>query len=531
MFNFDQIFPLNNLTRNESLLTNFEEATILGNLGLPHKTIEELSKKRKCNAIKSDISTGQINGQIVKFTSSSPSSPVEHSNSTSESDNFLPPLKRSKGNKEKKRYRRIAAQIEREFVCFVDGCSKAYGTEGALKMHIRLKHPDVSIPARDELYMRCQAAKASLQDLHIGVGLPWAVTAERLMAITPLTDSKTFPDNYTIPLQVVKLGAWQKSSQSNWNIVGTFSFVEHKFMWKFSSDKLLLKIEIPFSSVEGIAIEKLPDGSIALGLAVNDRPIFSRLIMGEGLNKPSMWAPCADFTGGCALSAKLHCLLFSKDRFPPALHAHFLRDSSTRGFLQRTLPISEQPEFLLFTLESCSTVTHSDSSLVSVGGTPISSNSSDLSSSISPSSLSPSSLEEEGSPMKKFATNALSFSNSLSSFPFSEMNPANFSECAIFHRKLILSFPLNQSIALNCCQANLILKQLLNPYVCSCGFVYFYSFCTKRVVRSDNWVHCTECNKCTFINSEHCVECGACVQDVCVQCMKWDSLVQEFSYP
>ncbi len=44
----------------------------------------------------------------------------------------------------KKRKRRVAAEIERKYKCKVaPNCTKAYGSEGALKMHIKLKHPEV----------------------------------------------------------------------------------------------------------------------------------------------------------------------------------------------------------------------------------------------------------------------------------------------------------------------------------------------------------------------------------------------------
>lgn len=46
--------------------------------------------------------------------------------------------------KGKKRHRRTAGEIERKHVCKAVTCGKAYGSEGALKMHIRLKHPDLA---------------------------------------------------------------------------------------------------------------------------------------------------------------------------------------------------------------------------------------------------------------------------------------------------------------------------------------------------------------------------------------------------
>eukprot|EP01133_Synstelium_polycarpum_P018138 gene18138-21681_t len=46
----------------------------------------------------------------------------------------------------KKRHRRTASEIDRSFKCYLLSCNKSYGTEGALKMHIKLKHPGAKIP-------------------------------------------------------------------------------------------------------------------------------------------------------------------------------------------------------------------------------------------------------------------------------------------------------------------------------------------------------------------------------------------------
>mmetsp|Transcript_28440 Transcript_28440/g.32892 ORF Transcript_28440/g.32892 Transcript_28440/m.32892 type:complete len:180 (-) Transcript_28440:51-590(-) len=43
----------------------------------------------------------------------------------------------------KKRARRTASEIERNFVCPAGNCGKSYGSEGALLQHVRLKHPDM----------------------------------------------------------------------------------------------------------------------------------------------------------------------------------------------------------------------------------------------------------------------------------------------------------------------------------------------------------------------------------------------------
>lgn len=40
----------------------------------------------------------------------------------------------------KKHFRRCTDQISKDFPCPYEGCSKAYGAEGSLNLHIKLKH-------------------------------------------------------------------------------------------------------------------------------------------------------------------------------------------------------------------------------------------------------------------------------------------------------------------------------------------------------------------------------------------------------
>jgi hypothetical protein len=42
----------------------------------------------------------------------------------------------------KRRYRRRANQISRSYVCAITTCRKAYGSEGSLNQHMKIKHPE-----------------------------------------------------------------------------------------------------------------------------------------------------------------------------------------------------------------------------------------------------------------------------------------------------------------------------------------------------------------------------------------------------
>eukprot|EP00644_Phytophthora_capsici_P014801 jgi/Phyca11/19878/fgenesh1_pg.PHYCAscaffold_53_\ len=44
----------------------------------------------------------------------------------------------------KKRRRRSAAEIDRKFKCLVADCPKAYGSEGSLIHHQKIKHPELA---------------------------------------------------------------------------------------------------------------------------------------------------------------------------------------------------------------------------------------------------------------------------------------------------------------------------------------------------------------------------------------------------
>jgi len=48
-----------------------------------------------------------------------------------------------------KKRRRKRDEIERSFKCPINGCTKSYGSEGALKTHVKLKHSVDSLPANN----------------------------------------------------------------------------------------------------------------------------------------------------------------------------------------------------------------------------------------------------------------------------------------------------------------------------------------------------------------------------------------------
>jgi len=58
----------------------------------------------------------------------------------------------------KKRYRRKASQIDRLYKCQESHCNRSYGTEGALKMHIKIKHPSAKYDTKYQLQAKYVAS-------------------------------------------------------------------------------------------------------------------------------------------------------------------------------------------------------------------------------------------------------------------------------------------------------------------------------------------------------------------------------------
>eukprot|EP01125_Pyxidicula_operculata_P004349 TRINITY_DN1663_c0_g1_i1.p1 TRINITY_DN1663_c0_g1~~TRINITY_DN1663_c0_g1_i1.p1 ORF type:complete len:404 (+),score=113.38 TRINITY_DN1663_c0_g1_i1:81-1292(+) len=124
------------------------------------------------------------------------------------------------------RKRRKAAQIERIFNCREDVCNRSYGTEGALKKHIQLKHPHINY---DEKYVsvsvgRKRSASSSDYDVDVdvddeesGVSLP--PKKQRKTSKRRESSSASLSKAETSPQSITNDGNSQKSEEesSEWN--------------------------------------------------------------------------------------------------------------------------------------------------------------------------------------------------------------------------------------------------------------------------------------------------------------------------
>jgi len=98
------------------------------------------------------------------------------------------------------RKRRKAAQIERLYKCQEKYCYRSYGTEGALKMHIKLKHPSVTYNENYQLQARNAAmvSESMLEEFDDEVSEEEQPQSQPLMK-RQLTRSNSLPATNLMP--------------------------------------------------------------------------------------------------------------------------------------------------------------------------------------------------------------------------------------------------------------------------------------------------------------------------------------------
>jgi hypothetical protein len=78
---------------------------------------------------------------------------------------------------------------------------------------------------------------------------------------------------------------------------------------------------------------------------------------------------------------------------------------------------------------------------------------------------------------------------------------------------------LQEKYELPCGCEEAALKDLVNEYECSdCGEAYFYSFCWKDVVQTNDSWHCKPCKTCRDWREWHCKSCNACTYGASLPC-------------
>jgi len=119
------------------------------------------------------------------------------------SKNF-PKRQKTKSVGQPHRKRRKAAQIERLYKCQEKYCYRSYGTEGALKMHIKLKHPSVTY--NENYQQQARTAAIISQNLDEAEGIedelsedeqpPQPVAPKKqLLTVQPVNFSDPYPSS------------------------------------------------------------------------------------------------------------------------------------------------------------------------------------------------------------------------------------------------------------------------------------------------------------------------------------------------
>ncbi|KAL9667356.1 hypothetical protein QQ045_001710 [Rhodiola kirilowii] len=143
----------------------------------------------------------------------------------------------------------------------------------------------------------------------------------------------------------LKIGKWQRVKRFEGDLVVKCYFAKKKLVWEVLEGALKSKIEIQWCDIMGIrAVTHEPDQPGILEIELSQPPMFYH----ESDPKPkkhTSWQPCADFTGGQALSIRRHYVTFP----PGMLDRHYEKllqcDVRLSELSQRTFPTIESPYF------------------------------------------------------------------------------------------------------------------------------------------------------------------------------------------
>eukprot|EP01112_Ceratiomyxa_fruticulosa_P010533 TRINITY_DN2795_c0_g1_i3.p2 TRINITY_DN2795_c0_g1~~TRINITY_DN2795_c0_g1_i3.p2 ORF type:complete len:566 (-),score=135.67 TRINITY_DN2795_c0_g1_i3:465-2162(-) len=242
----------------------------------------------------------------------------------------------------KKRFRRTAAEIERVFRCEVQSCCKAYGSEGALKMHVKLKHPGHKLAHSTSPSPPSASSPSSSPALH---PLSMHPTAPSQKISQPhMLGMQNRPKYSNLPVLVLSIGSWQKSSLFCGDLMARFGFVDRYFVWEiFTIGSVLTKIEICYDDVTGLAVEEMGDGTAILTVETRKIPGFFEGILEP--HGPTMWTQKADFTNGQASTFKRHRLHLSKEALSLPLEILLQFEPNFRALLERGLSHSQEHQY------------------------------------------------------------------------------------------------------------------------------------------------------------------------------------------
>lgn len=297
----------------------------------------------------------------------------------------------------KKRHRRTALQIERKFRCEVPLCGKAYGSEGALKMHVRLKHSDSiatkptntneettkPVPNTPQPTLNASTTPAVVspsptqllphvwtttvygdvlvpvvvEDLspeafqqpqiaQFYVTSPVSHVSEDLLLVedTESEDIKELKDKFCyIPLLKLNIGLWQAESQCCGDLIAKFCYKERCIVWEIFDVGSLLRTVISFDNLNGVGLEFHADDTATLVMELLAPPTFFKGVLRA--YESTLWTQISDFTEGMASTFRRHILHFSKRSLTDSIESIFQRDPRLQSLLLQGLPALKSPYF------------------------------------------------------------------------------------------------------------------------------------------------------------------------------------------
>jgi len=280
-----------------------------------------------------------------------------------------------------KRNRRTAQEIPRSFKCTVPGCTKAYGSEGALKMHIKNKHPKgaptsiiprrvpnpasyapappVIIPSHlSKKYDQSQPrSDTGLNDLllashflhqntqpqyHLSSSIStplmprYTTSLNSLNLASVVSPYELFSVIY-IPVISMRIGFIQLNSQFADEVTAKISFLEKTFSWEFNKSNNFTKIQFNFEDINSLRISNEQTNIVQLMVELKRPPLFYKST--DHLNGTKNWIPTSDFTNETALGFSQHVIEYNQSSLSTPLEQLLQADLSLTQALA-TLPSS-----------------------------------------------------------------------------------------------------------------------------------------------------------------------------------------------
>ncbi|KAJ7542380.1 hypothetical protein O6H91_10G103900 [Diphasiastrum complanatum] len=113
------------------------------------------------------------------------------------------------------------------------------------------------------------------------------------------------------PASVLKIGAWERSSRYEGDVVGKCYYAKQKLVWEVLENGLKNKIEVQWSAISAIKASFPENQPGRLQIEVSRPPLFFRETDPQP-RKHTLWHATSDFTGGEATICKWHQLWFAE---------------------------------------------------------------------------------------------------------------------------------------------------------------------------------------------------------------------------